>query len=257
MVEVYNFKIVKLYQENSAAIYFGQIDNPYDRFLSERYVLPYLKNKRGRILDFGCGAGRNSVALAKMGFDLVSVDSNAKALNIAKIYARNNHVRKNIRFIKGDVTAYKAGELGKFDYCVLQEVIEHDIHYQKAVDFIYSSLKKGGVMILTTQYNPKLWNILDDYAQHVKRFTKAEIEEAVKKFSRTEIIISGFPFLRLVHYFYCKSLMVLGKKHSTPKFMSHKILLFGYTKLFPLFLKIDGWFNFTELGRQVVVYAEK
>jgi ubiquinone biosynthesis O-methyltransferase len=248
---------MKLYQENSAVIYFGQIENPYDRYLSEKYVLSFLKNKKGRILDLGCGAGRNSIALAKMGFKLVSVDESNKPIEVALEYAKRNRVQDRVKFIKKDITTFKNAELGIFDYCILQEVIEHVKNYQKAVDFAYSSLKKGGILILSTQYNPKLWNTLDDYAQHIKRFTKVEIEHTVEKFSYKKIIISGFPFLRLIHFLYGTGLKFFRKEHNTPEFIKHKPLFYAYTKLFPYLIKIDSLFDFTKLGKEIVVYAEK
>jgi 2-polyprenyl-3-methyl-5-hydroxy-6-metoxy-1,4-benzoquinol methylase len=248
---------MKLYQEKSSVVYFGQIDNPYDKFLSDKYIFSYLKNKKGKILDLGCGAGRNSVALAKMGFNLVSIDSQTKPLEVASDYAKKSHVEKSIKFIKKDITKLRNNELGLFDYCILQEVIEHITDYQNAINFAYSSLRNGGVLILSTQYNPKLWNTLDDYAQHIKRFTKNEIEISVKKFSKKKIIISGFPFLRLVHFFYGNGLKLLHKEHNTPEFMKHRSLLYTYIKIFPYFLKIDSLFDFTGLGKEIVVYAEK
>jgi ubiquinone biosynthesis O-methyltransferase len=248
---------VKLYNEKSSIVYFGQIDNPYDKFLSQKYILTFLKNKTGRVLDLGCGAGRNSVALAKMGFDIVSVDNLSKPLEIANMYAKKSNVLNKIKFIQKDITNLKNEELGKFDYCILQEVIEHIVDYQKAVDFAYSSLKKGGTLLLSTQYNPKLWNTTDDYAQHIRRFTKYEIIETVKKFSSRQIIISGFPILWLVHITYSLGLTIFHKAHDTPKFMKHSYLLYLYTSIFPHLLNIDSMFNFTELGREIVVYAVK
>lgn len=248
---------MKLYQENIQTVYFGQIDNPYDKFLSEIYVVSYLKNKTGRILDLGCGAGRNSVALAKLGFNLVSVDKEAKPLQIALKYAKDNQVEKRIRFMKKNICDLDSSDLGKFDYCILQEVIEHMADYQKAIDVAYKSLKKGGILILSTQYNPKFWNTLDEYAQHVRRFTRKEIEDSVKNFTSREIIISGFPFLMLVHFLYCSGLKLFHKEHNTPEFIKHRILLNLYTKIFPYFLKIDSLFDFTGLGREIVVYAQK
>ncbi|MEK7499571.1 MAG: class I SAM-dependent methyltransferase, partial [Patescibacteria group bacterium] len=170
---------MKLYQKNASVVYFGQIDNPYDKFLSREFVYPLLRGKNGKILDIGCGAGRNMIEMAKLGFDVVGVDHNSVPLKIAKEYARKHKVQDKIKIVHKDILRMRAGELGLFDYCICQEVIEHIVDYQKVIDFIYSSLKRGGVLILTTQHNPNLWNDLDDYAQHVKRFTKSEITDAL------------------------------------------------------------------------------
>src|SRR3990167_4138324 len=163
---------MKLYTKNSSVVYFGQIDNPFDIFLSKEAVYSFLKGKKGRIIDLGCGAGRNLVAMAKMNFEVVGVDNNKVPIKIAKEYIRNNNVEKNTKLIKKDIKDIKPNEFGKFDFCILQEVVEHIENYQEIVDVAYSLLKTGGILILTTQYNPKLWNALDVSAGHVKRFTK-------------------------------------------------------------------------------------
>src|SRR3989344_1207775 len=144
---------MKLYTKNSSVVYFGQIDNPFDIFLSKEAVYSFLKGKKGRIIDLGCGAGRNLVAMAKMNFEVVGVDNNKVPIKIAK----------------KDIKDIKPNEFGKFDFCILQEVVEHIENYQEIVDVAYSLLKTGGILILTTQYNPKLWNALDVSAGHVKR----------------------------------------------------------------------------------------
>lgn len=248
---------MKLYQKNASVVYFGQIDNPYDTFLSTEFVYPTLIGSHGRVLDIGCGAGRNAVALAKMGFTVVGVDNNTVPLHIARTYAKNQGVSNNITFIRKDILRMRPGELGLYDYCICQEVIEHITNYQKVIDVIYGSLKKGGVLILTTQHNPDLWNKLDDYAQHVKRFTKDEIRDALHSFKHVVITITGFPFHRLSHFFYMTWLTIRHENHDTATFMKGSTQMALYTRLLPALMKIDRLFDFTEFGKSIIAIARK
>lgn len=50
-----------------------------------------------RILDLGCGAGRNSVFFANLGFDVTGLDIDEKPLNIARNIARSKNLKIDYR----------------------------------------------------------------------------------------------------------------------------------------------------------------
>ncbi|MGW7538882.1 class I SAM-dependent methyltransferase [Amycolatopsis sp. NPDC054798] len=71
----------------------------------------------GRALDLGCGTGRNSVYLSRLGWDVTGVDLVAEAITLARRRARTAGVAAE--FVHGDVTRLR--ELGfarKFDLLV-------------------------------------------------------------------------------------------------------------------------------------------
>ena len=250
-------KKMELYNQKESVIFFGQISNPFDSFLSNNIVLPNLKGKSARVLDLGCGAGRNLVAAALMGHNVVGVELYDQPYRLAKKYIMQNRVEGKARIIKKDFFKLKEGELGMFDYCILQEVIEHVFDYQRVIKIAYSHLKKGGKLIITTPYNPKLWNAVDEHAGHVQRFTYSQITDAVKKFSRAKIFITGFPFYRFINFLYVVYLSITKKKHDTGKFMGNPILFHVYTIIVPFLLRIDRIFDFTKLGKAIIVVAQK
>lgn len=49
-----------------------------------RFIKKNVKIEDGEILDFGCGAGRNAIALAQEGYDVVAMDYNTEGLDIIK-----------------------------------------------------------------------------------------------------------------------------------------------------------------------------
>lgn len=56
-----------------------------------------------RILDAGCGPGLYAVPLAQLGHEVTGVDVSAAALRHARSLARDAHVARNTRFVKGDL----------------------------------------------------------------------------------------------------------------------------------------------------------
>jgi SAM-dependent methyltransferase len=77
---------------------------------------------RGRVLDPGCGAGEHTIALTRLGYDVLGVDLSPSAL----AYARRNAAGKGVpaaRFELADMVAIGsdpelAAELGVFDTIV-------------------------------------------------------------------------------------------------------------------------------------------
>lgn len=66
--------------------------------LIEKYLSMFMENLNGnRILDVGCGAGRDAVFFASKGYDITSIDLSDEMLNIAK--KRTNKVK----FLKMDM----------------------------------------------------------------------------------------------------------------------------------------------------------
>lgn len=249
--------MMDLYREDQSVIYLTQNKDPFFNYLTDKWVKVYLTKKKGRLLDLGCGGGRNSVAAAKLGLSAVGIDLYQKSLEVAKKYAQNENVGQKTKFIRKDLQKLKKPKRGKFDYCILQEVIEHLPNYPKVLDFAYSSLHKGGKLILTTPNNPNQWNLLDDYAKHVKRFRIEEVRRALSRYKKVQIFTTGFPLHRLIIYFYNQYLIVKGKKHNAADFRSNSILNKIYYLIGSLVLKFDHFFRFTPWGTTIVAVAEK
>lgn len=127
----------KRYSEDGFA--YGILPND---FLRENItILP----SGGRVLCLAEGEGRNSVFLAKQGFDVVAVDASAVGLKKAEELAQNENV--TLTTIVADLAEYEF-EKDSFDavisiFCHLPPSIRERVH--KAIP---PCLKPGGVVLL-------------------------------------------------------------------------------------------------------------
>tara|TARA_B100001123_G_C15293502_1_gene1018297 strand:- start:1700 stop:2425 length:726 start_codon:yes stop_codon:yes gene_type:complete len=99
-----------------------------------------------KILDIGCGGGLVSEPLSRLGADVTGIDASSKNIEIAKIHAKNNHLK--IKYLS---TSPEQGEIDeKFDAILNLEVVEHvenlDLFLKSASDL----LKKNGIMFVAT-----------------------------------------------------------------------------------------------------------
>lgn len=116
-------------------------------FLQENFnILP-----KGNILSLADGEGRNSVFLAKHGYNVTTVDSSQVALDKAQKLAENNHVA--IKTIHADLANFELGT-NKWDgiisiFCHLPSKLRQNL-YKK----IIPSLKNNGIFLLEA-YTPE------------------------------------------------------------------------------------------------------
>ena len=73
------------------------------------------------ILDIGCGGGIFCEPLYKLGANIIGIDTNEKAVKIAKLHAKSNGL--NIKYHLTDIENFKSKV--KFDIICAMEVFEH------------------------------------------------------------------------------------------------------------------------------------
>ncbi len=105
----------------------------------------------GRVLSLGDGEGRNSVFLARLGYDVTAVDVSDVGLEKARRLAADANV--SISTVVSDLVAYQI-EPGTWDgiisiFCHLPRPLRRDVHAAAV-----SGLKPGGAFVLEA-YTPR------------------------------------------------------------------------------------------------------
>lgn len=139
---------------------------------------------KGRtILDIGCGVGALSFYFARHGAKAVAgLDVSSRAIDIAQV-AQAELRLPNLFFKRGELVA----SMYAFDTIFCSEVIEHIKDDETFLDILWSNLKPGGVLILTTPtkenvlYSLGFYRKFDTEVGHERRYTKQQLLEIVTK----------------------------------------------------------------------------
>lgn len=111
----------------------------------------YLKRIRPRhALDLGCGEGRHSILMARMGAAVEAVDLEPLALRKAKAFARAAGVARRIRFSRGDALGLRFAD-ASFDVVIDSGVFHHIVKpdWKRYVREMARVLRPGGHLLLT------------------------------------------------------------------------------------------------------------
>jgi SAM-dependent methyltransferase len=163
--------------------------------LRERLLLDLLLSARPgpEILNAGAGQGTLSAKLGELGYAVTSTDVSAAAVEVLR-------ERVPGEVFQADLTSLPF-DAGQFDAAVLGEVLEHIEDDRAALEEVARVLRQGGVAAISVPANPKLFGPSDDWAGHVRRYTRPALLEACTAAGlRVERCVGwGFPVSRLYH----------------------------------------------------------
>jgi 2-polyprenyl-3-methyl-5-hydroxy-6-metoxy-1,4-benzoquinol methylase len=249
---------VKIYQKSLRVIFNANNKDPLLRYLTGQIQNNITYKQPCKIVDFGCGTGRNVLMAAKRGCLVTGIDINKKALQIARDEVKRLGVDRQVTLMTGDINKLVLKhKLREFDYCILSEVVEHTNEYQKIIESAGNTLRKGGILILTTPNNMSQWSVLDEFAEHIHRFSINEIKSLLPGFRAVKLYTVGFPFMRLFIFIYTRLTRIFGIRHDPEKYWRSSVISTLYTKIGSGLLAVDSFFNFTPWGTNILVVFQK
>ena len=144
----------------------------FKRWTCNKAPFSLIENKT--VLDMGCGSGRYSCALLRLGAkEVVGVDMHKPRLK-----------EKGFSFKKGSVLGlpFKGNS---FDFVFCNGVLHHTKNWKKGVAEAFRVLKPGGWLWLYVVGNSKVWG----YSDRIRKKVGRQDAEAFKKF----LLARGWP----------------------------------------------------------------
>jgi ubiquinone/menaquinone biosynthesis C-methylase UbiE len=135
--------------------------------------MKYLK-KEDKILDLGCGSGRNAFYLKKRGFDVIGTDISRVAISKAKKISKQNNLQIIFKVESAERSNFSDNYFDKI-YC---GQVLHSTKFDKAVLELSRILKPGGIAFII-MYQSTIYE--DGSEQHPTR-KRSEILSEFKKY---------------------------------------------------------------------------
>ena len=139
-----------------------------------------------RFLEIGCGTG----------FVLEAIHN---ANPSAKVYGSEYfeeglaHARKRVPSANlSQLDAREMLEIEYYDVIGAFDVIEHINEDEMVLSNISRALKQGGALLVTVPQHWWLWSAADEYAGHVRRYTRAELVRKVTRAGLTVEYMTSF-----------------------------------------------------------------
>jgi len=169
-----------------------------------RYFFASKYTKGCNVLDAACGAGYGSLIIATIGnaINVDAIDMDKESIH----FANKNYNCKKIYFEISNLLNWN--KINYYDVVICFETIEHISEYIKCLKVLYSNLKKGGKLIISSpnrEVTSPNTSLLDKPKNiyHCQEFKIQELKQLLNKQGFTisenniygQRIISGIEFL--------------------------------------------------------------
>jgi SAM-dependent methyltransferase len=157
---------------------------------------------RGRTLEFGAGSGTMSALLEPHCSELVLIEP---APNLADAletrFADKPHVSTHSGLLEHVVSAHEADFVGSFDTVISFNVLEHIDDHVATLQLARSLLRPQGRVVLFVPALPVLYGTIDAQVDHIRRYTKRSLRDAIGAAGMTVERIEYLDFLGMVPWF--------------------------------------------------------
>jgi SAM-dependent methyltransferase len=158
------------------------------RRVLERVIADLRLPARARILDAGCGSGRNMVELARHG-SVTGVELSHTSVCLARARAAGE-------VVEGSVLAMPFDADG-FDLAVCLDVIEHLEHDLGALRELRRVVAPGGSLLVTVPAYQWLWSGHDEINHHHRRYTRSSLQRIAEEAGWEQVRTTYFNSLLL------------------------------------------------------------
>ena len=141
-----------------------------------------------RILDAGCGSGRNMVELARFGA-VTGVELSGTSVTLARERAVGE-------VIEGSVLEMPF-ETDSFDLAVSLDVIEHLDQHLEALRELRRVVAPGGALLVTVPAYGWLWSGHDEINHHFRRYTRRSLQRVAQQAGWQQVRTTYFNSLLL------------------------------------------------------------
>ncbi len=141
-----------------------------------------------RVLDAGCGSGRNMVELARYG-TVTGIEISATSVALA----RARHVGE---VVAGSVLEMPFAE-DSFDLAVSLDVIEHLEDDLAALRELRRTVAPGGALVITVPAYQWLWSGHDEINHHHRRYTRRSLQRVAEQAGWVQLRTTYFNSLLL------------------------------------------------------------
>ena len=154
----------------------------FAKFVSRKYLK---KNKNVKLIDIGCGNGRDSIFFANKKIKVLGIDNSKTIIKLNNYYFKN----KNISFKNLDIAKTNAKKLDKFDI-IYSRFFLHAINKSQEVKFfnLINSLSVKNRTLVMLEFR----TIKDKMLQKGKKLSNNEnFTDHYRRFIDTDVLIKN------------------------------------------------------------------
>ena len=208
----------------------------------------FLTIKNPKILDIGCGTGKNIEVFSKIG-PTFGVDKLPEAIEYCRKRGLNTATLGT-----AESTKLKSNS---FDIVTILDVLEHTDD-GKTLKEAYRVLQPGGLLIITVPAFKLLWSKWDEALQHKRRYSKKSLEKLLQSYQfAVEKMSYMFSFL-FIPVFLIRLIKSKASKNHYPSDFQMNTPLLNYALL--ALARLELFFiNYTTMpfGTSIVCIARK